>query len=222
MTRSAIARLGALVAAGFLAASATANFMFGASLGRTPLEGVLIGVVGVFAVAMNALSPFFLSWSLAASRRAAAASVVILWALCLIYSTASALGFAAQNREEVAASREMAHDAYADTRRALLDLEQRRKEARRRDRWRLEARIDELRNRLVTLRSNAPAPADAQAAFLSALTFGVLAPRQVRMALVALFALMVEMGATLGMFAALSHTHATPAPTAGRWQPKAG
>ncbi len=116
----------------------------------------------------------------------------------------------------------MAHDAYADTRRALLDLEQRRKEARRRDRWRLEARIDALRNRLVTLRSNAPAPADAQAAFLSSLTFGVLAPRQVRMALVAVFALMVEMGATLGMFAALSHAHATPASAVGRWQPKAG
>ena len=90
------------------------------------------------------------------------------------------------------------------------------------DHWRLEARIDALRNQLVTLRSNAPAPADAQAAFLSSLTFGVLAPRQVRMALVAVFALMVEMGATLGMFAALSHAHATPASAVGRWQPKAG
>jgi hypothetical protein len=44
----------------------------------------------------------------------------------------------------------------------------------------------------------------------------------VRTGLVAVFALMVEMGATLGMFAALSHTHARPAATLGHWQPNAG
>src|SRR5262245_37318369 len=49
------------------------------------------------------------------------------------------------------------------------------------------------------------APADAQSTFLSALTFGFIEARNVRVALVALFAIMVELCATLGLFAALSH-----------------
>src|SRR5215468_3588501 len=98
MTRTVITTCGAFVASGFLAASAVANYFFGASLGRTVWEGVLYGAVGVLAVATNALSPFFISWALAASRRTAAAAIASLWLLCLIYSTSSAVGFAAQNR----------------------------------------------------------------------------------------------------------------------------
>jgi len=220
MSRIAIARAGAFVATGFLLASAVANFMFGISLGRTRPEGMLIGIVGVFAVAMNALSPFFLSWSLAASRNTTAASIIILWSLCLTYSTTSALGFAAQNREGVAVSRQITSDGYEDTRRELLDLENRRNDARPKDRARLDAKVDDVRRRLTRLRSDAPAPADAQSEFLSALTLGFIEARHVRIALVALFALMVEMGATLGLFAALSHSFEKPAPAVSRWKPK--
>ena len=155
MSRIAIARAGAVVAPAFLLASAVANFMFGISLGRTQPKAMLIGIVGVFAVAMNALSPFFLSWSLAASRKTTAASIIVLWSLCLIYSTTSALGFAAQNREGVAVSRQITSDGYEDTRRELLDLENRRKDARPKDRARLDAKVDDVRRRL-TLRSDRP------------------------------------------------------------------
>ena len=220
MNRLLIARAGAFVAFGFLAASAVANFMFGASLGRTPWEATLYGIVGVFAVAMNALAPFFLSWSLAAARKTTAAGVFFLWALCLTYSTTSALGFAAQNREGVALSRQITHDAYEDTRRELLDLEARRNNAKPKDRGRLDAKIDDARKRLAALRLQKPAPADAQSVFLSALTFGLIQARHVRIALVALFALMIEMCATLGLFAAVSHSFEKfPAP-AQRWMPK--
>lgn len=220
MSRIAIARLGAFVAIGFLLASAVANFMFGMSLGRTRPEGLLIGIVGVFAVAMNALAPFFLSWSLAASRKTTAASIIGLWSLCLVYSTTSALGFAAQNREGVAVARQITSDAYEDTRRELMDLEHRRKDARSKDRVRLDAKVDDVRKRLTKLRSSTPAPADAQSEFLSVLTFGLIEARHVRITLVALFALMVEMGATLGLFAALSHSFEKTAPAVGRWKPK--
>ena len=101
MKRSIIALAGALVSLGFLFASAVANYMFGASLGRTPWEAQLYGAVGVLAVAMNALAPFYISWSLTAKRRTTAAGIALIWALCLIYSTSSALGFAAQNREGI-------------------------------------------------------------------------------------------------------------------------
>ena len=72
MNRKVISLAGAVVASGFLLASAAANYLFGASLGRTPREAALYGIVGVLAVAMNALAPFFLSWSLAASRKTTA------------------------------------------------------------------------------------------------------------------------------------------------------
>src|ERR1700716_3059515 len=99
MKRHIIAGAGAVVALGFLFASAVANYMFGASLGRSPREAMLYGAVGVLAVAMNALAPFYISWSLTAARKTTAAAIGNLWALCLTYSTTSALGFAAQNRE---------------------------------------------------------------------------------------------------------------------------
>src|SRR5262245_4847743 len=141
MKRTLIACVGAIVSLGFLFASAVANYMFGASLGRTPFEAILYGSVGVLAVAMNALAPFYISWALTAKRRTAAASIATLWALCLLYSTTSALGFAAQNREGVAATQQVTHDAYDDTRRELIDLEARRRDATGKDRTKLEKRI---------------------------------------------------------------------------------
>ena len=224
MKRSIIAGAGAVVAFGFLSASAVANYLFGASLGRSPWEAVLYGGVGVLAVTLNALAPFYISWALAASRRTTAAAIAVLWALCLLYSMTSALGFAAQNRESVTVTRQLTHDAYEDTRRELVDLEARRSTARIRDRPALDARIDDVRRRLAALREDRPVPADAQSAFLAALSFGVVEPRQVRIALVILFSLMIEMGASIGLFIALSLAWPAPQPPTPppRWAPNAG
>jgi hypothetical protein len=232
MTRSIIAFAGGMVSLGFLGASAVANYLFGASLGRSPWEAQLYGAVGVLAVAMNALAPFYISWSLTARRRTTAGSIMLLWALCLTYSTSSALGFAAQNREGVAAARQVTHDAYHDIRRELFDLEARRKDAVGREKLRVDAKVDDARKRLAIVRNQNPAPADAQSEFLSDLSRGYVAPRHVRVALVALFALMIEVCATLGLFAALSHSaekrpptsKAPPSPTPrapNRWAPRA-
>lgn len=214
-----ISRAGAIISAGFLFASAVANYLFGMSLGKSSWEAHLYGFVGILAVAMNALAPFFISWSVAASRRATTAAVSVLWSLCLIYSTTSALGFAAINRETVADGRQISRDAYADTRRELLDLEARRAAAKQKDRAALEQRIDSVRKRLESQRSNRGAVADAQSTFLSALTFNFVPPHHMRVVLVALFALMVEMGATLGLFASLTYKSSEPQ-AAPRWKPK--
>jgi hypothetical protein len=231
MKRTIIAFAGGMVSLGFLGASAVANYLFGASLGRTPWEAQLYGAVGVLAVAMNALAPFYISWSLTAKRRTTAVSIMLLWALCLTYSTSSALGFAAQNREGVAVARQVTHDAYDDTRRELLDLETRRNDAVGRERARLVAKVDDARRRLAAVRNQNPAPADAQSEFLSDLTRGYVAARRVRVALAALFALMMEVCATLGLFASLSHASDKPRPiqpslplpkppTQNRWAPR--
>jgi hypothetical protein len=221
MNHALIARAGAIVALGFLFASAVANYIFGASLGRSRWEAMLYGAVGVLAVAMNALAPFYLHWSREAGRRATVVSIIGLWSLCLAYSLTSALGFAAQNREGVAVSREVTQDAYNDTRRELIDLESRRKNAKPKDQPRLDTKIDDARKRLSAVRHDGPAPADAQSQFLSSVTFGILDARQIRIALVALFAVMVEMCATLGLFAALSHSVDKPLPIVNRPKPKA-
>jgi hypothetical protein len=218
MKRSIIAFSGGMVSLGFLAASAVANYLFGASLGRTLWEAQLYGAVGVLAVAMNALAPFYISWSLSAKRRTTATSIMFLWALCLTYSTSSALGFAAQNREGVAVARQVTHDAYDDTRRELLDLEARHKAAMPKDKWRIERKIDDVRKRLADARAQSPAPADAQSEFLSDLSRGYVAARHVRVALVALFALMIEVRATLGLFASLSHASEKTRPAAPKDQ----
>jgi hypothetical protein len=220
MNRIVIARAGAVVAFGFLLASAFTNWMFGASLGRTPRDAALYAAVGVFAVAMNALLPFFLSWSLAARRKVTSASVILLWALCLTYSTTSALGFAALNREGVALSRQVSVDAYEDTRAELADLQARRSNAKPKDRAVLDARIDDVRNRLDPLRRSNLAPPDPQSAFLSALTFGIIDTRDVRIALAALFAIMVELCATFGLFVSLSHAFEKAAAPVDRWTPR--
>lgn len=218
-----IALAGAAASIGFLACSATANFLFGSSLGHTPLQGLVYGAVGVLAVAMNAFSPFYISWALAASERAKAASIVLLWTLCLVYSTSSALGFAAQNREHVALARAIDRNGYDDTRRELLDLEERRKgKVGAAEQRRIEKRIDETRRKLEGMRSHDAAPADAQSEFLSAIIMGLIPPGKIRVALVALFALMVEVGATLGLFAALTHppTPKVIIPSKAKWTPK--
>jgi hypothetical protein len=233
MKRGIIAFAGGMVSLGFLGASAVANYLFGASLGRSPWEAQLYGTVGVLAVAMNALAPFYISWSLTAKRRTTAASIILLWALCLTYSTSSALGFAAQNREGVAVARQVTHDAYDDTRRELLDLENRRRDAVGREKSRLDAKVDDARKRLTAVRNKDPAPADAQSEFLSDLTRGYITARHVRIMLVALFALMIEVCATLGLFASLSHASEKPRPpvpitpptrlpvaSPSRWTPK--
>jgi hypothetical protein len=234
MKRGIIAFAGAIVSLGFLGASAVANYLFGASLGRSPWEAQLYGAVGVLAVAMNALAPFYISWALAAKRRITAASIMLLWALCLTYSITSALGFAAQNREGVAVARQVTRETYDDIRRELLDLEVRRNDAVGRERARLDAKVDDARKRLAAARSKDPAPADAQSEFLSDLTRGYITARHVRITLVALFALMIEVCATLGLFASLSHasekqqpkTPIQPSlplpkpPTPNRWVPK--
>jgi hypothetical protein len=155
-----------------------------------------------------------------AARRSAAAGTMLLYMLCLTYSVTSAVGLAAQNREGVSASRQVTRDAYEDTRRELLDLESRRANAKAKDRTRLDTRIDEVRTRLRTLQNGTPVPVDAQAVFLSGLTFGLVAPQNIRLGLAALFALMVEVGTTIGLFIALSHPSQQPAPTFGRWRPR--
>ncbi len=196
---------GALVTLGFLGASAVMNYLFGSLLGRTPLEAKVYGSVSVLAVLCNALSPFFLSWAREAKRHAVAIAAVLLWTLCLTYSVTSALGFAAENRSTLTGARQTIHGDYDSANRRLAGLEATRATYQRPPKE-LEDRIDRLRQEVSELRKQGGmTETDPQGQLLSKLTFGILEKDTVRFILVALFAVMVEAGAALGLFAALAH-----------------
>ena len=97
---------------------------------------------------------------------------------------------------------------YETASRHLSQLEARRAAYPTRD---LDERIERLRKEVADLRAQGGMrESDPQAELLSLVTFGILEKRQVRMALVALFGLMVEAGAALGLFAALAHLSELP------------
>lgn len=209
-------RLGIAAAVAFLLASAFMNFRYGHSLGRSAVETWVYGGVGVLAVVCNALCPFFLAWH--ATRYTLRLGIALLWTLCLAYSLTSAIGFAAENREALVGNREAARGNYETTVASLEDLEAKRT---RTQSGRYDARIEALRDELKRLRTEgANLEADPQARVLSTLTF--LDMQRVRIAIVVLFAVMVELGAALVLFAAVTgETSKAKAPAqAPMWRPK--
>jgi CHC2 zinc finger len=201
-----VSTCGVLAALGFLAMSALTNYLFASTLGRNQFEAYVYGAVGVLAVLFNALSPFFLAWGRAAGRPAAAIAAACLWLLCLSYSLTSALGFAAENRGSVAAARQAVSEAEQSAKQRLADLEATRAKYQRPPKE-LDDRIDRVRAEVTALRrqTSETSGGERQTEVLARLTFGLLDSTGVRSGLVALFAVMVEAGAALGLFAALAH-----------------
>jgi hypothetical protein len=196
---------GALVAVAFLVASAAMNYQFSGSLGRTSFEAAIYGAVSVLAVMCNGLCPFFLSWEWEDRRYLVVLAAGTLWSLCLIYSLSSALGFAAENRNDAISARMAAAANYEAALSRLAELTKTRAQYQHPPRQ-LDDRIDQTRNEVAKLRAAGGArDVDPQAQLISQITFGLIAKHQVRIALVALFAVMVEAGAALGLFAALAH-----------------
>lgn len=212
---------------GFLVCSAFMNALFGFSLGRAPLESYLYGAVSVLVVACNALCPFFV----ASSQRSLKMGALFLWAICIAYSLTSAFGFAAENRSTRSARGESGQYNYQTAIKRLSDLEATRQKYQKPPRD-LEVRIDTTRREVAELRAAGLTDTDAQSSFLSRMSFGLVGPGNVRLALVTLFALIVEFGATLLLYIALSYEPkmaapaqpaakpATPPPKPARWQPK--
>jgi hypothetical protein len=220
--KTTLGMAGAAVTVGFLLASAVMNYLFGSLLGRTPVEAKVYGAVSVLAVLCNALSPFFLAWAREGKRHAVAIAAGILWTLCLTYSMTSALGFAAENRTTLTGARQTIQSDYESASRRLAGLEATRANYQRPPKE-LEDRIDHLRQEMSELRKQGGmTEADPQGQLLSKLTFGAVEKETVRFILVGLFAVMVEAGAALGLFAALAHvSEANKKPSAPKRMPKA-
>jgi hypothetical protein len=114
--RHALGVLGVLAAGVLLAVSAAMNWQFGFSLGRTPLDGQILGAASAAADCMKALVPFFFfaAWRNRMWSQAAASAVV--WAVVTVYSLTSALGYAALTRADTTGARSAQSLSYQDVR----------------------------------------------------------------------------------------------------------
>ena len=94
-----LARAAGAIAAGFLTASAIANFLFAFALAKSPLLAVVYGSVGVLATAANAVIPLRMLQAWEARRMPVLVAGALFLPVCIAFSLASAIGFAASVRD---------------------------------------------------------------------------------------------------------------------------
>lgn len=258
--------LGICAALVMCAVSAAMNYLFLASLGKTPIEGHVLGAASAAADVLKALLPFFIAWSWAAGRILAAVSGTLAFLFFAGFSLLSAIGFAADNRGVLVDTRQEVSAEYNRVQRSIGDAESRRNGLpdhrpaavvieeigahRQHRRWdttkacmnateaesrafcadyfrlraelaaateaaRLSAQIGSLQSEALKLRENgAGQDSDPQVSLLSGLTGR--AQESVRLALIVTVALLVEIGASLGLFLASGHGSGSSRPILSR------
>jgi hypothetical protein len=116
MARHALGILGVVAASILLAVSATMNYRFGFSLGKTSVDGQIYGLASAAADCFKALVPFFFFAALRNRMWSQAIAAAVVWGVVTAYSMTSALGHAALNRLDTAGQRAIAAATYKDLR----------------------------------------------------------------------------------------------------------
>jgi phosphotransferase system glucose/maltose/N-acetylglucosamine-specific IIC component len=106
MLRAVWTMLATALTLAVLALSMAMNFAFGYGLGTTQTSARILGSLSVACDGLKALLPLFIAWQWAEHRRLAAASGALLFLLLLTWGSASAIGFAAENRAAFTGQRE--------------------------------------------------------------------------------------------------------------------
>ena len=203
-------RTSALIAYGFLAASAIANFMFAFTLGKTPLLAFVYGGVGVLATIANAVIPLRMLQAWDGRRYSVIAAGALFLPLCMAFSLTSTIGFAASVRDKATAEQAALSQNYQTTLAMLKDAEAKPKSAK------SGQRIEDLRLELKDYRERgALKQDDPQSAALE-----ILGLTDGRYYLTLLFALLIEAGSALGLFIALAESKPVKKDAAS-WKPKA-
>lgn len=125
--RTTLSALGIAAALVLCVVSAAMNYLFLASLGKTPLEGQVLGAASAAADLLKALLPFFIAWSWQARRFVAAASGTVAFLFFAGFSLLSALGFAAETRGTLVQSRNEASAAYRQVLRDMSETAEKRR-----------------------------------------------------------------------------------------------
>lgn len=114
--RHALGVLGVLAAGVLLAVSAAMNWRFGYQLGRTDLDGQILGAASAAADCFKALVPFFFFAALRNRAWSQALASAAVWVVVTGYSMTSAIGNAELNRDVTAGQRQLEGQQYADLR----------------------------------------------------------------------------------------------------------
>lgn len=114
--RHALGILGVLAAGVLLAVSAAMNWRFGYSLGKTELDGFILGSASAAADCFKALVPFFLFAAIRNRMWSQAIASALVWVVVTSYSLTSSLGHAALNRLDTAGQRATEAQSYKDLR----------------------------------------------------------------------------------------------------------
>src|ERR1700694_853194 len=101
------------------------NFIFGYSLGSSELNARMLGALSVACDGLKSLLPLFIAWQFTDRHVLAASVALLLFALLLAYGTASAIGFAAENRGELTGRRDHLNSALQTLATDLLAAEAR-------------------------------------------------------------------------------------------------
>lgn len=124
--RTTLSLLGASAALVMCAVSGAMNYLFLSSLGKTPLEGQVLGAASAAADLLKAMLPFFIAWSWSARRFVVSVSGTIVFTFFAGFSFLSALGFAADNRGVLVETRDSLTATYQRMQGALRDAERKR------------------------------------------------------------------------------------------------
>lgn len=124
--RTTLSILGVCAALVMCAVSGAMNFLFLSSLGKTPLEGQVLGAASAAADLLKALLPFFIAWSWTARRYVAAVTGTIAFVFFAGFSLLSAIGFAADNRGTLVETREVLAATYRRVQTEQTGVEARR------------------------------------------------------------------------------------------------
>jgi hypothetical protein len=117
--RHALGIFGVLAAGVLLAVSAAMNWRFGQSLGKTELDGFILGSASAAADCFKALVPFFFFAAIRNRMWSQAAASALVWVVVTGYSLTSALGHAALNRLDTAGQRATQTQSHQDLRNDL-------------------------------------------------------------------------------------------------------
>lgn len=107
-----LSMLGIMAALVMAGVSASMNYLFLSSLGKTQVEAQVLGAASAAADLLKCLLPFFIAWSWRARRIVAASSGLIVFVFFSGFSLLSAIGFAADTRGHVTEGRAVMRDAY--------------------------------------------------------------------------------------------------------------
>ena len=109
--------------AGMVAVSLRANYLFGYGFGRTSETAHVFGWANVAADVWKVLGLIVIASLWRGKQRRVALSLVPIWALCLMWGLAGAIGVYAQDRTALVGNREAASATYKDAEQNLAEID---------------------------------------------------------------------------------------------------